>query len=610
MEKIRLLLRKDSVAIGVLGLVQGLLSTLSLAPFNFPLLVWVAPWPLFYFADRFRNRPRLLLLAGAVSSLWLCTFSFYWMLHLFQVFGGLPLALSLLIFVPYTILLNLKSPLFVLLFGMTRRRPYRALVGPGFLAAGVLGLGTDFLTPQIFPWYWGNLLAGNLWLAQWAEVLGVYGLSLILFASSFVLYRMARLAPAVVRKTARLTRGRLLRVLPVPTALVVLLVLGGLRLWQMDLRQSELPRIRVATIQPNAPLERPGEEQDTLSIHRELTHRTIPDLAERAVRHGEGRVDLIVLPESAVPYYSAHDNPYTRSAQWYSPAFERMVQLLALNWNAEVFFNEITIRPGQNALGEYGGLVYNSSALYTREGHRKAAYDKQMLLAFGEYIPGVGLLKATGLIHLVPGVVRGARFYPGDFPRLIPYSRSNQRQKQTYRVPLSAEAMAATPPTKAGDLFPPRHFTQDGSFGPLICYEVLSPELVRSFFLANVRGPDFLVNITQDGWYGKTIETFQHYELGRLRAIETRRALVRSTNSGTSGFVDLTGRYAKPLFGPIFTQQERPDVQVWDVPISRSGPTLYVRFGNAYLWLTLLLWGGSIALHFRRKRLAGAGGGS
>ena len=583
------------------GLVQGLLSTLSLAPYNLPFLVWLAPWPLFYFAERFRGRPRMLFASGAVSSLWLCTFSFYWMLHLFQEFGGLPLILSLLIFVPYTVLLNLKSPLFVLLFGLTRRSSMRSLVGPGFLAAGALGTLTDFLTPQIFPWYWGNLLAGNPWLAQWAEVGGVYLLTLVLFSGSYVLYRLTRSLPLLYRRAFRFTRGRALRVLPVPAALVLLLLLGGARKWQMEELQADLPRVRVATVQPNAPLERAGQAEVTVSVIQKLIFRTIPDLAERAVRHGDGRVDLIVLPESAVPYYSADDTPTNRASRMYAPPFERMVRLLALNWNAEVFFNEVTVRPGRNALGEYAGLAYNSSALYTREGRRKAVYDKQMLLAFGEYIPGVAFLKATGLIYLVPGVVRGARFYPGALPRLIPYSRANQTERQAYPVPITPEAAAAIVPGQLDRSFGPRTFREDGAFAPLICYEVLSPELIRTFFTANKRNPDFFVNITQDGWYGTTIETFQHYELGRLRSLETRRALVRSTNSGSSGFVDIAGNYVSPLYGPVFTKQEQAEVQVWDVPVHRSPPTLYVRFGNWWIWL-LVLVAATTVLHRHRHR--------
>jgi apolipoprotein N-acyltransferase len=141
----------------------------------------------------------------------------------------------------------------------------------------------------------------------------------------------------------------------------------------------------------------------------------------------------------------------------------------------------------------------------------------------------------------------------------------------------------------------------EGRFLPLICYEILDPEYVRDYVRSD--GSDFLVNITQDRWYGKTIETFQHYELGRIRAVETRKAIVRSTNSGTSGMVDIAGNYARPLVGPVFTGQEVEAVQIFEVPVHRNGPTVFVRFGNQWMWIPALLFVlAFVARRFRRKR--------
>lgn len=609
----RRFLENDFLAIALLGLLQGALSTLSLAPFNFPLLVWFAPWPLFYFAKRFRARPWMLLLAGAVSAFWLCVFSFYWMLHLFAVFGGLPLLVSILIFIPYTVVLNLKSPLFVLLFGLAHRTKRRGLFGPGFFVAALLATLTDYFTPQIFPWYWGNLLAGNPYLVQSGEVVGVYGLSFILFAGSYVLYQVARIAARSLRSGGRsrlrafFQKGRLLRIVPVPAVILLLLITGAARRAQLESYQKQLPKVRVAGLQPNAPLERAGENRITAGFLRDLMQREIPQLAARTVAAGQGRIDLLVLPESAVPYYSTEDTPYNRASRLYSPDFARMVNLLALNHQTEVFYNEVSVRGGRNALGERAGLAYNSSALVARTGARLQTYDKQKLVAFGEYVPGVQLLKTTGLIHLVPGVVRGARFEQGAAPTLMAYSRQNMTRPVSQAAKVSPLEVGGQRPEELAGAFEPRTFQHHGSYLPLICYEVLSPELIRSFFLRNTQNPDFMVNITQDGWYGKTVETFQHFELGRMRAVETRRALVRSTNSGSSGMIDLAGNYAPAFVGPTLSEQEVSAFQIWDVPINRSAPTLYVRFGNLWLWLPVLL-ACALFLARRRKRVARTSG--
>ena len=66
-----------------------------------------------------------------------------------------------------------------------------------------------------------------------------------------------------------------------------------------------------------------------------------------------------------------------------------------------------------------------------------------------------------------------------------------------------------------------------GKFLPLICYEVILPEFVRKFYKTEM--PDFIVNITNDKWYGKTVESYEHLDLARLRSIEFRRWMVRAT---------------------------------------------------------------------------------
>lgn len=83
--------------------------------------------------------------------------------------------------------------------------------------------------------------------------------------------------------------------------------------------------------------------------------------------------------------------------------------------------------------------------------------------------------------------------------------------------------------------------SETGKFLPLICYEVILPEFVREFRTAG--NPEFIVNLTNDKWYGATTESDQHMELGRLRSIELRRWMVRSTNSGISANIDHLGRF-------------------------------------------------------------------
>jgi apolipoprotein N-acyltransferase len=85
-------------------------------------------------------------------------------------------------------------------------------------------------------------------------------------------------------------------------------------------------------------------------------------------------------------------------------------------------------------------------------------------------------------------------------------------------------------------------------FGVLICYEDTDPNLARDYALAEGDGPpvDFLVNISNDGWFDGSSEHEEHLAISRFRAVESRRALVRAVNMGVSAVIDGSGRVLRP----------------------------------------------------------------
>jgi apolipoprotein N-acyltransferase len=96
-----------------------------------------------------------------------------------------------------------------------------------------------------------------------------------------------------------------------------------------------------------------------------------------------------------------------------------------------------------------------------------------------------------------------------------------------------------------------------------------------------------LVNITNDSWYGDTHEPITHLALATFRSIETRRAMIRSTNTGISAIVDPVGRIAAR------TEQWERQTLVADVPVIRDDDaTLFLRIGNVLGWwaLAVALW--------------------
>jgi apolipoprotein N-acyltransferase len=135
----------------------------------------------------------------------------------------------------------------------------------------------------------------------------------------------------------------------------------------------------------------------------------------------------------------------------------------------------------------------------------------------------------------------------------------------------------------------------DHSFLPMICFEDVSPALVRRFWRAD--GPaDVLVNGTNDSWYGDTIQPMEHLALAAFRSIETRRALIRSTNTGISAIVDPAGRITHR------TGQWTKETLVADVPLIKNGSTtIFLRIGNVVGWLCVALTVIGFALARRGK---------
>jgi apolipoprotein N-acyltransferase len=145
-------------------------------------------------------------------------------------------------------------------------------------------------------------------------------------------------------------------------------------------------------------------------------------------------------------------------------------------------------------------------------------------------------------------------------------------------------------------------FTVPSSLGPVdfsapICFEDAFAPLCRTFAL---EGADLLVNLTNDSWSRTNSAQYQHLAAARFRSIETRRSLVRSTNSGISGFVDPLGRITVSL--DPFVAAEATVL----VPIARQVQTTYLAFGEWFatlcLGLTLLWTAMTLAAETRMRR--------
>lgn len=185
--------------------------------------------------------------------------------------------------------------------------------------------------------------------------------------------------------------------------------------------------------------------------------------------------------------------------------------------------------------------VWNSMVALDDAGSVIAQFDKAHLVPFGEYVPLKGLLP---LKKITAGMVD---FTPGPGPATVP--------------------LAGTPPVS-----------------PLICYEVIFPGAVTAGAEDGNR-PGWLLNLTNDGWYGMSAGPYQHYATARLRAIEEGIPLVRVANTGISAIIDPWGREVARL--------ELGQKGFVDGPLPQAmAPTVFARWGNMVpLLLSLALLG-------------------
>ncbi|MEQ9499635.1 MAG: apolipoprotein N-acyltransferase [Deltaproteobacteria bacterium] len=248
-------------------------------------------------------------------------------------------------------------------------------------------------------------------------------------------------------------------------------------------------------------------------------------------------LDLIVWPESA----------YNR---WIPRSTENL-KLVTGDLGVPLIFGALTWEQGPDK----ERFTYNTAVATSSTGAVLEYFDKIELLMFGETIP---------LIETFPQIKRW-------FPRSSTFTRGTN---------FSSFEIAGTQAL------------------PTICYEDIIPSIVRRIYNQG-GGAEVLVNITNDSWYGDTHEPLIHLVLATFRSIETRRAMIRSTNTGISAFIDPAGRITKR------TGQWTKEILVHDVPLVKDGGrTVYMIVGDvvAYASALLVVVGWFMARRARRRR--------
>ncbi|HET6371198.1 MAG TPA: apolipoprotein N-acyltransferase, partial [Nitrospiria bacterium] len=243
---------------------------------------------------------------------------------------------------------------------------------------------------------------------------------------------------------------------------------------------------------------------------------------ERLSHHllGETRgTRLLIWPESAAPFFFQQEGIDR----------EKVVRL-AQEEGTYLLFGSPSV-----AFSGSGPVLYNSAYFLSPRGTTLTRYDKMHLVPFGEYVP------LSHVLFFVNKMVEGI----GDFQSGTDY------------------ALMTLP---------------DVSFGTVICFEVIFPELVRKFVDL---GAGFMTTLTNDAWFGDSAAPYQHFSMVVFRAVENRVPFVRAANTGISGFIDPYGRILRqsPLFKEsAFARMIHPG----------SVRTFYTRRGDLFGWGSII----------------------
>jgi apolipoprotein N-acyltransferase len=228
--------------------------------------------------------------------------------------------------------------------------------------------------------------------------------------------------------------------------------------------------------------------------------------------------EVVVWPETATPIVLPRGGRFLQE-----------IRALAEEINIPLVMGALDLESG--AASRYT----NSAFVLTGRGIA-GKYDKIHLVPFGEYIPLSGLI----------GFVRSwAEFI--------------------------SELAPGTDPVVFRGSVPP--------FGVVICYEGVFPELFRRFVAG---GAQWMVNITNDGWFGRTDGPWQHLAMLPFRAVENRVAIARAANTGVSAFVEPSGRVRQTL--PLFERGVISD----GIPLRRGAETFYTRYGDLFAYACLV----------------------
>jgi apolipoprotein N-acyltransferase len=385
-------------------------------------------------------------------------------------------------------------------------------------------------------WLRGNILTGFPWNLIGFASLGLGGVSQLAAFSGIYGVTLAMLIWAF-SPALLVGREKNHRVLALSLITIVAVWVGGSLRIAPVADATNRPMIRV--VQPN--ISQNKKWARTYRNENISRYFRLSPTGRGGLRDGLKNIDILVWPESAFPAFYEE-----------SPVLKKLVADMLPDKTLLIMGAIRREKQPGGATQNYKS--FNSVLAINRTGEVTAAYDKAHLVPFGEYLPAESWLKLLGVRKLVA--------IPGNF--------SSGPGSRTITV--------------AG--YP--------AFAPLICYEIAFP----GAGVDKRKRPEWIANVTNDGWFGHTAGPYQHLAQAQLRAIEEGLPVVRAANTGISAVID--------PFGRVIASLKLGQQGVVDARLPASLPqTFFSRYGNLvflaeFISMLIMLSASSFRLRNRR----------
>ena len=482
----------------VLAFFTGVIFSLSFAPAEFYFVAYICPIVFFYLISF--SSPKCSFRIALSMALGLYIGGASWLYHSVFDFGVPSVPVAVFFTGIGLFLLSVIWALPWLLWTKFLNNCNNAYAIPGFIAFWLVGELSRTYIAGGYPWFFLGYAVTDLQLAQWGQLFGVHWVSLIILFQAFSILIVFTQNVSFYSLVALSTAFFITIVTPyfVP-------------------KLSDYQKINIAVVQSNI-----GQREQVQMNHAQRLSKII------RVGRAHKDSDLLIYSEGTIP----------RAVRSYSdPQLRLLGDNLVTKNNNSVLVGGIY----READGRVTNSVFNISG---GDVHR---YNKQKLVAFGEFIPFSDVL--------------------GKFLDLFNMPHSNIEH-----LP--------------GDSF----FTVKGlQILPLICFEIAFPAMVAR----GAKDSNFIVNMSNDSWFGDSQGPLQHFQITKFRAIETGKPIIRATTTGVTAIIDGDGKVLERL--PQFT------AGVLNVALSsKTGSSLYSRTGNTAVYIIIALFLVS-NLYFRIK---------